>query len=166
MEMKFHDTFKVTSGPTTMMSRCVCGDSFSEHGESSVVSAHYRAWSAQHEHCYERKDEGSKLFWLSFCDGDKPNGSQFLGACIVEVTATEADEMKFEIMLRFPMAQPDAEWIGAASRKAHALGCNPGGEMASVEIEPDNPMLVFYKRGVLMDRPTIEAIDAQIEASR
>ena len=52
-----------------------------------------------------------------------------------------------------------AEWLAAATRKAHRLGCNPGGEVASMEIEPDHPMLTHYQFGVLMDRATLERLD-------
>lgn len=48
------------------------------------------------------------LMWLSFCDPDKPEGTQFIGACIVECSA------------------PDD--IAGAVRSAWAHGCNPGGE--------------------------------------
>lgn len=104
-----------------------------------------------------------KLFWLSFCDSDRPKGSQFLGVCIVEVTSDEAADMLIELVLRFPHAQDGAEWIAAASRKAHRLGCNPGGQMAAVELLSDAPQLQVYQLGVLMDRATIEAIDEQLE---
>jgi hypothetical protein len=100
-----------------------------------------------------------KVFWLSFCDADLPKGQQFVGACIVEVTQEEADEAKLVIAERFPQALDGAEWIGAATRKAHRLGCNPGGEVASVELPTDHPMLARYQFGVLMDRATLEAID-------
>ena len=45
------------------------------------------------------------LYWLSFSDLDRPKGSQFLGAAIVEA----------------------ANFIAAVVR-ARELGCNPGGE--------------------------------------
>lgn len=32
-----------------------------------------------------------RTFWLSFCDGDRPKGQQFLGACVVDVTDEEAE---------------------------------------------------------------------------
>lgn len=110
--------------------------------------------------------EGVKTFWLSFCDSERPKGQQFLGACIVDVTAADADEAAVFIALRFPLAQPDSEWIGAASWKAHRLGCNPGGEMASLEIPLGHLMLKRYQRGVLMDRATVERIDRAIETER
>lgn len=54
------------------------------------------------------------LFYLSFCDVNKPKGQQFLGATIV--AADDAME---------------------AVAKSHRLGINPGGEVAIVEFEPD-----------------------------
>ena len=49
--------------------------------------------------------------WLSFCDQDLPNGSKFLGVCIVE-----------------------ASDIVSASVLAHVLGINPGGEVLGCEV--------------------------------
>lgn len=51
------------------------------------------------------------LYWLSFCDPDLPEGTQFLGATIVEAPS----EM-------------------AAVMRSWELGVNPGGEVASIEI--------------------------------
>jgi hypothetical protein len=107
-----------------------------------------------------------KVFWLSFCDSERPKGQQFLGACIVEVTAADAEEAFYRLALDFPLAQPGAEWIAAACGKAHALKCNPGGEMASMELPADHPNLERYQFGVLMDRDTIERLDAEIEGER
>lgn len=76
-----------------------------------------------------------QTWWLSFCDGDRPQGEQFLGVAIVDVTQAEADAAKVEIDLRFPQHQPGAEWIAAASRKAWAMGCNPGGQVRSMRID-------------------------------
>ena len=45
-------------------------------------------------------------YWLSFCDADRPAGQQFLGACVIRAASHEA-----------------------AVLTAHALGCNPGGEV-------------------------------------
>ena len=104
-----------------------------------------------------------KTFWLSFCDNELPKGQQLLGACIIDVTEADAEMAVMEVAQRFPLAQPDAEWIAAALRKAHELGCNPGGEVATLEIPIDHPMLALYPRGVLMDRATIERIDASVD---
>ena len=157
---------QVELGFTLAMIQCICGDVFSAQGSHAEVSAKQREWEKAHEMCAPVKREGSKVFWLSFCDSDRPAGQRFLGACLVDVSAEEADEAAVMVTLRFPMAQPDAEWIAAATRKAHQLGCNPGGEVASCEISADNPNLSRYQRGVLMDRATIERIDAEIAAAQ
>jgi hypothetical protein len=54
------------------------------------------------------------LFWLSFCDPAKPEGSQFLGASIVETCH-----------------------YTLATREAWAQNCNPGGEVRITEISDD-----------------------------
>ena len=102
-----------------------------------------------------------KVFWLSFCDVDKPEGQQFLGACLIQVSEADAMDALVDILLRFPHAQEGAEWLGAAVKKAHRLGCNPGGEVASMEVELDNPNLSRFQLNTLMDRATIEQIDGE-----
>lgn len=52
-------------------------------------------------------------WWLSFCDAELPEGSQFLGAVIVDATD-----------------------IVDGAKKAHALGINPGGEVQGHSIDP------------------------------
>lgn len=54
------------------------------------------------------------LHWMSFCDPDKPEGTQFLGVAIVEA---------FD--------------LGEAMTIAWRRGCNPGGEVGSFEIPAD-----------------------------
>lgn len=53
----------------------------------------------------EESGEPLGWWWLSFCDGDRPAGSQFLGACLVK-----------------------ASGFFGATMVARSLGCNPGGE--------------------------------------
>jgi len=50
-------------------------------------------------------------FWLSFCDPDRPKGTQFLGALVAE----------------------GDDFIEAV-RESHLRGVNPGGEVLSVEL--------------------------------
>lgn len=50
-------------------------------------------------------------WWMSFCDPDKPEGTQFLGAAIIKA------DNHFDMMTR--------SWL---------LGLNPGGEVAFFEI--------------------------------
>ena len=54
------------------------------------------------------------MWWLSFCDGNLPEGRQFLGCAIVPGTC-----------------------IATAAISAHALGCNPGGEVLGVAFPDD-----------------------------
>lgn len=51
-------------------------------------------------------------WWLSFCDTDKPEGEQFVGACIVE----------------------DAPDMVRAVERAWELGLNPGGQVAGMPL--------------------------------
>ena len=148
------------------MIQCRCGDVFRAAGTPASVRTKQKAWEAQHSSCVEQKRDGSKVFWLSFYDADRPKGEQFLGACVVDVTAEEADAAALEVALKFPFAQPDSEWIAAATMKAHRLGCNPGGEVATMEVSPDNPNLSRYTFGVLMDRATVERIDREASDDR
>lgn len=77
----------------------------------------------------------TQTWWLSFCDAQRPTGQQFLGVAIVDVDDDDAAEAKAIIDARFPDHEPDAEWTAAATRKAHRLGCNPGGDVGSVRID-------------------------------
>lgn len=147
------------------MTQCRCGAMFRASGDLAHVQRKFEEWEKQHRDCAEPHRPAAKIFWMSFCDGDRPEGQQFLGACIISVSAAEAEDCMVDMLLRFPFAQPDAEWIAAATKKAWALGCNPGGEIATHEIPPDHPMLAHYTQGILMDRETIERIDAEIEKS-
>jgi hypothetical protein len=51
--------------------------------------------------------EDDPLWWLSFADPERPAGTQFLGALIVQAPALEA-----------------------AITRSHVLGLNPGGQIA------------------------------------
>lgn len=55
------------------------------------------------------------LFWLSFTDGSRPPGEQFSGVALVD-----ADDLK------------------GAIRRAWATGCNPGGQVMSIELTLDS----------------------------
>lgn len=166
--MKGTQTFELTYARELTCARCStwvvcrCGDVFRASGKPQYVERKHRAWEAKHRDCAEVKREGEKAFWLSFCDDARPKGQQFLGACIVKVTAEEADAAALDVLLRFPFAQPGAEWLAAAITKTKQLGCNPGGEVASVELPPDHPNLSLYQLGVLMDRATIEEIGKRV----
>ena len=79
-------------------------------------------------------DYANEWWWLSFADGDLPKGSQFLGVAIVR------------------------GWgILAATIRAHALGINPGGEVAGVQIPLERlPDPSFRER--LLTREEAEAL--------
>lgn len=61
-------------------------------------------------------------FWLSFADPKKPQGEQFLGACVVE-----ADDLK------------------AAVIQAHVKGINPGGEVLGLRTDTRSAILIPEK---------------------
>jgi hypothetical protein len=50
-------------------------------------------------------------YWLSFCDANRPEGERFIGGCLVE-----------------------ADGVGEAVEESWRWRCNPGGEIAIVEI--------------------------------
>jgi hypothetical protein len=78
------------------------------------------------------------FFWLSFCDPEKPDGQQFLGACIVEAS----------------------DFISAVTR-SHQEGCNPGGEvkgMGPVDNYPEQ-----YELNRIYSKDEINEIDEAIE---
>ncbi len=79
----------------------------------------------------------SQLWWLSFCDGSLPKGSQFLGACIV----------------------PGCCLVDAIAT-AHLNGCNPGGEVLGHSIPGElAPRVKAEHIGVLMNREQAESFD-------
>lgn len=84
----------------------------------------------------------TSLFWLSFCDESAPEGEQFKGAALVE-----ADDLK-----------------GAVGR-AWATGCNPGGQVMSVELNLDampntrRVRLARAPRDTLMDKDLLRHYD-------
>lgn len=61
------------------------------------------------------------LFWLSFADGDKPRGEQFLGVAVVEA---DGDDLK--------------EQMSDALSIAWELGINPGGSVQGMPIPRDS----------------------------
>ena len=84
-----------------------------------------------------------RSYFLSFCDGRRPKGEQFLGACVVDVEALGLDER---------------EWMQAAVEVSHKIKCNPGGEVQITRVdEADNQeLLASVPRGFLMDRAELE----------
>jgi hypothetical protein len=82
------------------------------------------------------------LWWLSFCDPERPTGTQFLGACIVQ----------------------GADMVEAV-RNAWANRCNPGGEVQGQEIPGlVTPRIGPHRIGVLMNRQEAEAFDRELQS--
>jgi nucleotide-binding universal stress UspA family protein len=108
----------------------------------------------------------TRTFWLSFCDATKPKGQQFLGVAVIDVTEAMAADALIDMSLRFPQAQDGAEWVGAALREAHRLGCNPGGEVGTVDVTDAPPArLAVYPRGVLLSKARMRELETAAEAA-
>ena len=83
------------------------------------------------------------LWWLSFCDGDRPEGQQFLGVSVV-----------------------DGFNLASAAANAHRLGCNPGGEVMGIEAPEDMIHMVPESyRNRLLTRSEAEELDKLMGAS-
>lgn len=137
---------------------CQCGMHFQGAGVEQV--AQMRRDVAAHV-CPPRATE-PRTFWLSFCDSNKPKGQQFLGVCIVDVTPDEAEDARLDVMLNFPCAQEGAEWIAAATGKAHRLKCNPGGEVMAADITESLPFAPApVPRDVLLSFADLERLGLQ-----
>jgi hypothetical protein len=80
-----------------------------------------------------------KLWWLSFCDPERPEGERSLGACIVPGASLEA-----------------------AMKLAWASGCNPGGEIEAFELPFEDPPAPFPLL-TLMSKADIERYDGMVE---
>jgi hypothetical protein len=102
-------------------------------------------------------DHASRVYWLSFCDSDQPVGQQFLGVAIVDVTAAEVAIVLPDVLEKFPN-----EWIAAATRKAWQMGCNPGGDILSVDIT-DVADQADMPRNRLLSRVELEAWGEMID---
>lgn len=106
---------------------CGCGLDWSTHTSSMKAAC--------------RETGAMSLFWLSFCDPERPEGTQFLGVAIVDGT----------------------ELLSATSR-AYALGCNPGGEIMSLQVAPNLVGLIDERwRDRLLTRAEAEELDGEIE---
>ncbi len=107
-----------------------------------------------------------RTYWLSFADGDRPRGQQFLGVAVVDVTEADCDRAVPFVVRRRPPGSPPPEdevlWVGAAITKAHETGCNPGGEVGSLRID-DHPDFAVrgprYPRFQLLSRADLDALD-------
>lgn len=100
----------------------------------------------------------TQTWWLSFCDSDRPEGDQFLGVVIVDVTEADAAAGHRAATARraeFGHTDPLAaglDWMTAAILKTHRTGCNPGGEVGAVRID-DAPQ--YPTKGAGLPRNTL-----------
>ncbi len=94
----------------------------------------------------ENRPTTMKWYWLSFCDPDRPTGSQFLGAAIVAASG-EIEAVKV----------------------SHVLGCNPGGEVVMVEVpqcgEEANTVLKKWSDR-LFTRDETDAFDIELKQAK
>jgi hypothetical protein len=100
----------------------------------------------------------TRTYWLSFCDPDKPEGQQFLGVVVIDVSEEDAAAAKPVIDVLFPRHDAGAEWIAAAQRKCWQLGCNPGGQVAAFEKPAAYEWPADVPRGRLLQRGELEAL--------
>lgn len=82
-------------------------------------------------------------FWMSFCDPEKPRGSQFLGVALVDAAS-------------FPEAMT----------VSHMSGCNPGGEIQFVEFDDDLMAAIPDERRAAMDAAPRNTLMNRDELSR
>jgi hypothetical protein len=83
-----------------------------------------------------------RLWYMSFCDGDRPKGEQFLGSLYIR----------------------GKSFCGAVS-KSHLLGLNPGGEILFVEVPLDVASRVPEEWiGRLLSREELAQQDAAMAA--
>lgn len=88
------------------------------------------------------------IWWLSFADGTRPKGTQFLGVCIVDTGMEGA---------------PETMDMLAAVQMTHALGINPGGEVQGLPCPEEREHLIQAKwLNRLLSREECEAIDAEM----
>jgi hypothetical protein len=72
----------------------------------------------------------TRTYWLSFADD-----TGFLGVAVVDVDDAEA---RAACQFLLPQSLPGAEWICAATRKAHEVGANPGGQVLVADLSHES----------------------------
>lgn len=107
----------------------------------------------------------TRTYWLSFTDCARPQGQQFLGATMVDVTEDDFGD-PLVIMTALDYGGGEAFWIAAAIRKTHLADCNPGGEVTAIrvdEIPAFATVGALYPRLTLLTKAIIEQFDRHIE---
>jgi hypothetical protein len=79
------------------------------------------------------------IYWLSFCDLRRPEGGQFLGAALIE-----------------------ADSLGQALTLAWENDCNPGGEVAALEIPAHQHPRCRQHLNRLMSREELDDVFGEI----
>jgi hypothetical protein len=80
-------------------------------------------------------------WWLSFCSKINAKGSQFLGACLID----------------------DVDDIDSATKRAIAIGINPGGEVLGVVADPETVKLIrSCWRNRLLSKKECEEMDKEV----
>lgn len=91
------------------------------------------------------------LWWLSFCDPNKPKGQTFLGECMVEVESPSRGETG----------------IAFAVEVASIAGCNPGGDILGWAISLESAAWVSDQwKNRLLSKGEIATFNAEIRARR
>lgn len=98
----------------------------------------------------------TRLFWLSFFN----DANQPIGSCIVEVDDDDVESTSLVETIQTHV--PDLPvWMGAALRKSHEMGCNPGGNVSIREmlrgfLREDVPLNRLMKPRELKERGLIK----------
>ena len=89
------------------------------------------------------KLEPEKWVWLSFADGTLPEGSQFLGVCIVR-----------------------ASGVFDGSMACHMMGINPGGEVVCWPLDGIDPAMLDGFTNRLLTKGEADRLNDKFVAAR
>lgn len=108
--------------------------------------------------------EATRTYWLSFSDGRRPEGDQFLGVVVVDV---DSEVLADTPPLPAHIIDPEARWLAAAIRETWRAKVNPGGGVLSHRLD-DLPSFstvhAVYPRLTLLSRADIAAYDERVQA--
>jgi len=96
----------------------------------------------------------TRTFWLSFVKVT-PEGTEFLGVCVVEVTEADRKSGWHKCIARGMPTSHGRDWIAGAINRTHRLGINPGGNVKFVELPPDHPPVPLDR---LLSRAELEQL--------
>lgn len=103
-------------------------------------------------------EEVPRGYWyLSFADGERPKGTQFLGAVILE-DAPDTPIPDFA-------AGKEHDDLARVITMSHVLGLNPGGGVAAVYVEKEEaPACIVRYTNRLLSREDLAKMDDEAEA--